>query len=60
MLSFAAAAPPEHARQIYEQLVRELTAASLPVATGEFRASMDVELVNEGPVTILVDSRRAF
>jgi D-tyrosyl-tRNA(Tyr) deacylase len=58
--SFDAAAPPEHARQIYEQLVRELTTASLPVATGEFRASMDVELVNEGPVTILVDSRRAF
>ena len=58
--SFDAAAPPEHARQIYEELVRELTAASLPVETGEFRASMDVELVNEGPVTILVDSRRAF
>ena len=57
--SFDAAAPPEHAREIYEELVRELT-ASLPVATGEFRASMDVELVNEGPVTILVDSRRAF
>jgi D-aminoacyl-tRNA deacylase len=58
--SFDAAAPPEHARELYQQLVRELTAASLPVATGEFRASMDVELVNEGPVTILVDSRRAF
>ena len=57
--SFDAAAAPEHARQIYEELVRELT-ASLPVATGEFRASMDVELVNEGPVTILVDSRRTF
>ena len=57
--SFDAAAPPEHAREIYEELVRELT-ASLPVATGEFRASMYVELVNEGPVTILVDSRRAF
>ena len=58
--SFDAAAPPEHARQVYEELVRELAAASLTVATGEFRASMDVELVNEGPVTILVDSRRAF
>ena len=57
--SFDAAATPEHARQIYEELVRELT-ASLPLATGEFRASMDVELVNEGPVTILVDSRRTF
>ena len=58
--SFDAAAPPEHARRVYEELVRELAAASLAVATGEFRASMDVELVNEGPVTILVDSRRAF
>ena len=57
--SFDVAAPPEHARERYEELVRELT-ASLPVATGEFRASMDVELVNEGPVTILVDSRRTF
>ena len=58
--SFDAAAAPEQAREMYERLVRELTAASLPVETGEFRASMDVELVNDGPVTILVDSRRAF
>ena len=58
--SFDAAAPPDRARQVYEELVRELEASSLAVETGEFRASMDVELVNEGPVTILVDSRRAF
>jgi D-tyrosyl-tRNA(Tyr) deacylase len=58
--SFDAAAPPDRARQVYEELVRELAASSLAVETGEFRASMDVELVNEGPVTILVDSRRAF
>jgi D-aminoacyl-tRNA deacylase len=58
--SFDAAASPERARQVYEQLVGELAAASLAVETGEFGASMDVELVNEGPVTILVDSRRAF
>jgi D-tyrosyl-tRNA(Tyr) deacylase len=58
--SFDAAAPPDRARQLYEELVRELTASPLAVETGEFRASMDVELVNEGPVTILVDSRRAF
>ena len=58
--SFDAAAPPDRARQVYEELVRELAAASLAIATGEFGASMDVELVNEGPVTILVDSRRAF
>lgn len=58
--SFDAAAPPDRAREVYEELVRELVASSLAVETGEFRASMDVELVNEGPVTILVDSRRAF
>ncbi len=51
------AAAPEHARALYEDLVRELRAASLPVATGEFRAMMHVELVNDGPVTILIDSK---
>jgi D-tyrosyl-tRNA(Tyr) deacylase len=58
--SFDAAAPPDEARQLYEDLVRELTAAAVPVATGEFRASMQVELVNDGPVTMLIDSRRSF
>ena len=56
--SFDAAAAPETARAIYEDLVRELRAASLPVATGEFQAMMQVELVNDGPVTILIDSAR--
>ena len=56
--SFDAAAPPAAARGIYEDLVRELRAASLPVATGEFQAMMHVELVNDGPVTILIDSAR--
>ena len=56
--SFDAAAPPAAARTIYEDLVRELRAASLPVATGEFQAMMHVELVNDGPVTILIDSAR--
>ena len=58
--SFDAAAPPDLAQRLYEDLVRELAAASVPVATGEFRAMMDVTLVNDGPVTILVDSRRQF
>jgi D-tyrosyl-tRNA(Tyr) deacylase len=58
--SFDAAAPPEAARRLYEDLVRELATASIPIATGEFRATMDVELVNDGPVTILIDSRRQF
>lgn len=55
--SFDAAAPPEIARALYEDLVRELRAAPLPVATGEFQVMMHVELVNDGPVTILIDSR---
>ncbi|MBI4263733.1 MAG: D-tyrosyl-tRNA(Tyr) deacylase [Acidobacteria bacterium] len=57
--SFDAAAPPEMARALYEDLVRELRAVPLPVATGEFQAMMRVELVNDGPVTILIDSRRS-
>ena len=56
--SFDAAAPPEIARALYEDLVRELRAVPLSVATGEFQAMMDVELVNDGPVTILIDSKR--
>ncbi|MSO29712.1 MAG: D-tyrosyl-tRNA(Tyr) deacylase [Acidobacteria bacterium] len=56
--SFDSAAPPETARALYEDLVRELRAVSLPVATGEFQAMMDVELVNDGPVTILIESKR--
>jgi D-tyrosyl-tRNA(Tyr) deacylase len=58
--SFDAAADPDTARQVYEELVRELATASIPIATGEFRAHMDVELVNDGPVTILIDSKRQF
>jgi len=54
--SFDAAAPPDLARSLYEDLVRELRAVPLPVATGEFQAMMRVELVNDGPVTILIDS----
>jgi len=58
--SFDAAAPPEEARALYESVVRELRAAQVPVATGEFQAMMRVELVNDGPVTILIDSKRQF
>ena len=58
--AFDAAAPPDYARALYEDLVRELRAAPLPVATGEFQAMMRVELVNDGPVTILIDSKRQF
>jgi D-tyrosyl-tRNA(Tyr) deacylase len=58
--AFDEAAPPAAARAMYEALVEELRALSLPVATGEFQASMQVELVNDGPVTILLDSARRF
>lgn len=58
--SFIEAAPPEQARTLYDDLVRELRAASLPVATGEFQAMMRVELVNDGPVTLLLDSKKLF
>src|SRR5262245_28544016 len=58
--SFDDAAPPEHARALYENVVRELRASGLPVATGEFQAMMRVQLENDGPVTIFLDSRRRF
>jgi D-tyrosyl-tRNA(Tyr) deacylase len=58
--AFDAAAPPEAARTLYEGVVRELRSSGLPVATGEFQAMMQVELVNDGPVTVLVDSKRQF
>jgi D-aminoacyl-tRNA deacylase len=58
--AFDQAAAAEQARDLYEALVRELRAAGVPVATGEFQAMMQVELVNDGPVTILIDSKRQF
>lgn len=58
--SFASAAPPQIARALYEDVVRELKASGLRVETGEFQAMMQVALVNDGPVTILLDSRKTF
>jgi D-tyrosyl-tRNA(Tyr) deacylase len=58
--SFDAAAPPDIARPLYEDVVRQLKDIGLTVATGEFQALMRVSLVNEGPVTLLVDSRKQF
>jgi D-tyrosyl-tRNA(Tyr) deacylase len=58
--SFTDAAPPELASALYERFAALLRERGLPVATGVFRAHMEVELVNEGPVTILLDSRRLF
>ncbi len=58
--SFIAAARPETADPLYEAYCEALRAKGLTVETGVFRADMDVELVNQGPVTILIDSRKAF
>jgi len=54
--SFDAAAPPEHARRLYEFFVQRIRAAGLRCETGRFQEMMQVELVNDGPVTILLDS----
>ncbi len=56
--SFVGAAPPEQASALYEEVAALLRARSVPVATGVFRAHMEVELVNDGPVTLLLDSQR--
>jgi len=58
--SFDAAAPPEQARRLYELFVRHIQASGLRCETGRFQAMMQVELANEGPVTILLDSRKEF
>jgi D-aminoacyl-tRNA deacylase len=54
--SFVAAAPPELAERLYEYFVAELRARGLTVATGQFRQHMEVALVNDGPVTLWLDS----
>ena len=58
--SFDAAARPEEARHLYEYFVEKIRATGLRCETGEFQAMMEVELVNSGPVTILLDSDKAF
>jgi D-tyrosyl-tRNA(Tyr) deacylase len=58
--SFDTAAAPEIAKPLYEDVVRELETSGLRVAAGEFRAMMQVALTNDGPVTLLLDSRKQF
>lgn len=58
--SFMAAAPPDKAMELYEEFNAALRKLGLKVATGVFQAMMSVELVNEGPVTILLDSEKTF
>ena len=58
--SFISAAPPELAKALYEEFCEALRKLGVSVATGVFQAMMSVELVNEGPVTILLDSNKTF
>jgi D-tyrosyl-tRNA(Tyr) deacylase len=58
--SFVAAAPPDQAKELYEEFSEALHRLGVSVATGVFKAMMSVESVNEGPVTILLDSDKAF
>ena len=58
--SFDAAAPPESAEKLYADLGAALTGLGLKVATGRFRQMMEVGLINDGPVTLLLDSKKVF
>jgi D-aminoacyl-tRNA deacylase len=58
--SYTGAAAPAEANRLYERFVEQLRPSGLEVATGVFQATMDVALVNRGPVTILLDSRKTF
>jgi len=58
--SFDEAAPPELARELYQHFVSKIREAGITCETGRFQAMMQIELVNDGPVTILLDSTRAF
>lgn len=58
--SFIAAARPEMARTLYEAVAAEIRGRGIPVATGRFQEHMDVALVNDGPVTLLLDTRKQF
>ena len=58
--SFDEAAPPELGRELYQHFVAKIRQAGIACETGRFQAMMQVELVNDGPVTILLDSTRAF
>jgi len=58
--SFDAAAPPDRARQLYDYFVERIRASGLKCETGRFQEMMQVELVNDGPVTILLDSAKMF
>lgn len=58
--SYSEAAPPELAEELYEMFIRETAKLDIPVVSGKFQAMMDVQLVNQGPVTLLLDSTKSF
>ena len=58
--SFVDAAPPEKAEDLYTLYLEEVGKSGLEIASGKFQAMMDVSLVNQGPVTVLLDSKKAF
>jgi len=58
--SFIQAAPPEEASRLYEEFVRSMRSLGVLVETGVFQAHMQVELINDGPVTILLDSEKTI
>jgi len=58
--SYSTAAPPAEAVRLYEQFIREIRTKQITVATGKFQALMDVALVNNGPVTLLLDTEKQF
>lgn len=58
--SFIRAAEPEHGKRLYEQLIDYLKRRGASVESGQFQADMKVELINDGPVTLLIDSRKTF
>jgi len=57
---FSAAAPPEIAEPLYRQFIEEVQKMGIRVATGIFQAAMEVDLINDGPVTLLLDSEKQF
>jgi len=58
--SYSRAAPPTLAKELYDELIKQLRQEGVTVETGEFQAAMKVALVNDGPVTLIVDSNKQF
>jgi D-tyrosyl-tRNA(Tyr) deacylase len=58
--SYSNAAPPDQAEELYQSFILETAKLEVPVVSGKFQAMMDVELINQGPVTLLLDSAKSF